>query len=150
MRLCLLAETCTNSSQQPTHFWLDTYSIAHVFDTPTLISFLAEYSDKRQVSKSDKAGTLRDEAAPAESILFLRVQAAAAYYSLNRTLMEHPLPVDVDIILDPFILNVLPRSLGPTAIYISIVAVGAWFLSGYVYRWLLSIADELPSKDHAD
>jgi hypothetical protein len=32
-----------------------------------------------------------------QSVLFLRVQAAASYYSANRTLMEHPEPVDVDI-----------------------------------------------------
>jgi hypothetical protein len=33
----------------------------------------------------------------AQSVLFLRIQAAASYYSTNRTLMEHPEPVDVDI-----------------------------------------------------
>ena len=85
-----------------------------------------------------------------ESILLLRIQAAASYYSSNRTLMEHPPLVDVDIILDPFILNILPRSLQSTAIYISIVSVGAWFLSGYIYRWLALVAVEPPLKDHAD
>ena len=80
--------------------------------------------------------------------------------------MVYPPPVDVDIstlnsplydfqkltcvILDPFILNVFPQSLGPVAAYITIVAIGAWFLSGYIYRWLLSVAAEPPSKPHAD
>ncbi|KAF2688669.1 hypothetical protein K458DRAFT_293025 [Lentithecium fluviatile CBS 122367] len=134
---------------QPTDFWLDAYSVAHVFDTPSLISSLADYSDKRQAPEWDELGHSGEEAPP-QSILFLRVQAAASYYSSNRTLMEHPLPVDVDIILDPFILNILPHSLGPTAIYISIVSGAAWFLSGYVYCWLLSVANEHPSKAHPD
>lgn len=101
-----------------------------------------------------------------ESLLYLRVQAAASYYSTNRTLMGFPPPVDVDIstsnienerpykltwtVLDPFLLNIFPRSLGPVAIYITAVAIGAWFLSGYIYRWLLSVVSEAPSKPHTD
>lgn len=54
------------------------------------------------------------------------------------------------IVLDPFLLNILPRSLAPVAIYITFVAVAAWFLSGYIYRWLLSEAEESPSKAHTD
>ena len=54
------------------------------------------------------------------------------------------------IVLDPFILNVFPQSLGPIAIYITAVAIGAWFLSGYIYGWLLSVAAESPSKPHTD
>jgi len=53
-------------------------------------------------------------------------------------------------VLDPFILNVFPQSLGPIAIYITAVAVGAWFLSGYIYRWLLSVAADSPNKPHTD
>jgi hypothetical protein len=54
------------------------------------------------------------------------------------------------LVLDPFLLNVLPRSLGPVAVYITVVAIGAWFLSGYIYRWLLSVAVEAPPKRHRD
>jgi hypothetical protein len=68
-------------------------------------------------------------------VLFLRVQAAASYYTANRTLMD---------------LNILPQSLGPVALYISAVAVGAWFLSGYIYHWLLSVAAEAPTNPHTD
>jgi hypothetical protein len=53
-------------------------------------------------------------------------------------------------VLDPFILNIFPQSLGPVALYITAVAVGAFFLSGYIYRWLLSVAAEQPSKPHTD
>jgi hypothetical protein len=139
-----------NFDQQPTDFWLDTYPIAHVLDTPSLIASATKYSDQRQALDLGKPGhPTKDDPLP-ESILFLRIQAAASYYSSNRTLMEHPLPVDVDIILDPFLLNILPRSLGPTAIYITIVSIGAWVLSAYIYRWLASIAEEQTQKDHAD
>lgn len=64
--------------------------------------------------------------------------------------MEHPLPVDVDIILDPFILNVLPRSLGPTAIYISGVAAAAFFISGLIYRWIVATSQHVKEKKHTD
>jgi hypothetical protein len=64
--------------------------------------------------------------------------------------MKEPPAVAADIILDPFILNILPRSLAPVAAYISVVSIGAWFLSGYLYRWLLSIAAEGLPKAHPD
>lgn len=64
--------------------------------------------------------------------------------------MDHPPPVDVDIILDPFILNILPRSLGPTAVYIGVVAVTAWFISGYIYRWILAASKRFEDKEHKE
>jgi hypothetical protein len=158
--------TITNISQQPTDFWLDTYTIDQTLDAPALISSLAEYSERIQESdtKIARPHELADPTA-AQSLLFLRIQAAASYYSTNRTLMVHPEPVDVDIslssffqtiqiltqsVLDPFLLNVFPQSLAPFAIYFTVVAIGAWFLSGYIYRWLLSIAAEPASKPHTD
>ncbi|KAF2826120.1 hypothetical protein CC86DRAFT_406417 [Ophiobolus disseminans] len=136
---------------QPTDFWLDTYSITQAFDAPELISSLAQYSEHLQESE-DRRQRHQGVLAPAatQSVLFLRIQAAASYYTTNRTLMEYPELVDVDIILDPFLLNVLPKSLGPFALYVTAVAIGAWFLSGYIYRWLLSSAADPPSKPHTD
>ncbi|PSN68472.1 hypothetical protein BS50DRAFT_492524 [Corynespora cassiicola Philippines] len=136
---------------QPTDFWLDTFSLTEVFDTPDLISSLARYSEQRQGPALEDADLDKREAPPSsQAILFLRIQAAASYYSTNRTLMEHPPAVDVDIILDPFIFNVLPRSLAPVGGYITVVAIGAWFLSGFIYRWILSVAAEPQPKPHAD
>lgn len=137
-------------AQQPTDFWLDTFSITHVFDTPELVSSLAGYSDRVRTSPPRKLGRTADESSTAQSVLFLRVQAAASYYSTNKTLMERPPQVDVDIILDPFIFNVLPRSLGPTAIYITLVAVAAWFISGYTYHWIIAVSKEYEAKDHKE
>ncbi|KAF2633188.1 hypothetical protein BU25DRAFT_452993 [Macroventuria anomochaeta] len=134
----------------PTDFWLDTYSITEVFDTPHLISSLAEYSEQLPGSNSRDSLNKQKLTGDTQSILLLRVQAAASYYSTNRTLMDYPPPVDVDIILDPFLLNLLPCSLAPVAIYITAVAVAAWFVSGYTYRWLLSVVEESSAKAHAD
>ena len=143
--VCLLTR-----AQQPTDFWLDTFSITKVFDSPELISSLAEYSERRQASGLLKKGHTADWPAAAHSILLLRIQAAASYYSTNRTLMLYPSPVDVDIILDPFILNVLPRSLGPAAIYITGVAIFAWIISGYIYQWVVAVSQEFEEKDHEE
>lgn len=56
--------------------------------------------------------------------------------------MENVPPVDVDIILDPYLLSVFPRSLVPTAGYIVVLAVGSWFLAGLVWKILSGLARE--------
>ncbi|KAH7411686.1 hypothetical protein DE146DRAFT_641112 [Phaeosphaeria sp. MPI-PUGE-AT-0046c] len=136
---------------QPTDFWLDTFTVQHTFDTPELVTSLAHYSEQLQdPGPQSKEYSHAVQPAVAQSLLFLRVQAAASYYSANRTLMEYPEPVDVDIILDPFLLNILPQSLGPVAVYITAVAIGAWILSGYFYRWLTSTVTGPPPKPHTE
>jgi hypothetical protein len=62
------------------------------------------------------------------------VDAAADYYSLDDGLMATVPPVAVDIILDRYILNIFPQSLLSTGLYLILVAVGAWFLSGWISR----------------
>lgn len=54
--------------------------------------------------------------------------------------MLHPEPVLVDIILDPFLFNVFPKSLVPTAGYILVVAFVAWWISKFASTWLSRIA----------
>lgn len=134
-RVCWLAT-------QPTAFWMHTYSLSSVFETPQLITSLSSYSYTRHAQLDPEAieGLQRRRYAHMEhketSLLILQIQAAADYFSLNTTLMEHVPPVHVDLILDPYVFNVLPQSLGPTAIYIAIVATLAWFLSSWAYRRL--------------
>lgn len=83
--------------QSPTDFWLDTYSIAEVFDSPALVSSLATYSDQSHgLVAASEAPSLKATSG-VQSILLLRIQAAASYYSTNQTLMDYPPPVDVDI-----------------------------------------------------
>lgn len=84
-------------AQSPTDFWLDAYSIAEVFDTPELISSLASYSERLRGTKAAENTYRLANKGGAQSVLFLRIQAAASYYSTNRTLMDFPPPVDVDI-----------------------------------------------------
>lgn len=69
-------------------------------------------------------------------MLFLRVRAAADFFTTNKELMSSPPLVDIDLILDPYVFNVFPRSLGPTAVYIVVLACGAWLVSGVVWNFL--------------
>lgn len=73
-------------------------------------------------------------------MLFLQILTAADYYTSNKTLMENVPPVLVDIILDPFIFNVLPQSLLPTTGYLVVLAVSSWFLAKYIAGWLQLVA----------
>ncbi|KAK3397259.1 hypothetical protein B0T20DRAFT_415696 [Sordaria brevicollis] len=73
--------------------------------------------------------------------LLLRISAAADYFTSNSTLMLHPPPVDVDIILDPFLFNVLPRSLVPTIGWIGVVAVAGWMVAKRVVSFLVAISE---------
>ena len=128
--------------QQPTSFWLHTHSIDHVFGNADLITSLSGYPYARhdQLSSEDiislQARKPPKSTAAPTTTLFLQVFAMADYYSLDTDLMEHVPPVAVDVILDPFILNVLPRSLLPTGLYLVLIAVGAWLLSGWVSKKL--------------
>ena len=55
-------------------------------------------------------------------------------------------PVLVDVILDPYLLNIFPKSLIPTAAYLVVLAVGAWFLSSMIWNILVQVADADSSK----
>lgn len=55
-------------------------------------------------------------------------------------------PVYVDIILDPYVFNLLPRSLLPTIGYIIVVAILSWFMGRRISSWIQSVAAEEP--DH--
>jgi hypothetical protein len=134
VRVCWLAT-------QPTEFWLYTHEMQTTFETPELISSLSLYSSSRHKTvSSDKLEDARSRARSrkrssfATTFLFLQIHAAADYYSLNKTLMENVPPVHVDIILDPYLLNILPQSLLPTVAYILVVAVIGWFAAGLIYR----------------
>jgi len=63
--------------------------------------------------------------------------------------MAHPPPVDVDIILDPFLLNVLPRSLLPTILYILVVALAGYFVSRRVLSFFEALIrpGAIPQED---
>jgi hypothetical protein len=149
-----------NRVQQPTDFRLDTYTLQTVFDTPELITSLAQYSEGRQPDPTEieeqkpsitkaltKSQRKRDEVS---STLLLQIFAAADYYTMNRTLMEHVPPVFVDIILDPYLFNVFPRSLVPTAAYIVLLAIGSWYLSKYISKWFQNLGEQRINLEKKD
>lgn len=90
-----LEEANTKSRKQPTEFWLDTFTFQQTFDTPELITSLADYSEDR--AKRGNCNSHVDIGSSTESLAFLRVQAAADFFSSNETLMRHPPDVLVDI-----------------------------------------------------
>jgi hypothetical protein len=141
----------TYTLQQPTAFSLHTYILQEVFNNPELIGSLSAYAYARNAEIDDlehqKLVARRAAQSPAlsksgesrASILFLRIFAAADYYTLDKSLMENVPPVLVDIILDPYLLNVFPQSLLPTAGYILLVTVASWYVSGYVWQIMLKL-----------
>jgi hypothetical protein len=54
--------------------------------------------------------------------------------------MKHVPPVLVDIILDPYLFNLFPKSLVPTAGYLLMVTIISWYLAMYVAKWLQMVA----------
>jgi hypothetical protein len=137
--------------QQPTAFSLYTYTLQEVFNNPELIGSLSAYAYARSAEIDDQERqnlvARRAPQSPAlgtsgesrVSLLFLRIFAAADYYTLDKSLMENVPPVLVDIILDPYLLNVFPKSLLPTAAYILVVAIASWFISGHVWQIMLKL-----------
>lgn len=79
---------------------MSTHTISEVFDTPSLISSLSTFSNDRSADRALESGKDQDNSVLDPSLspaLFLRVSAAADYFSSNRTLMNYPPPVLVDI-----------------------------------------------------
>jgi hypothetical protein len=136
--------------KQPTAFDIYTHTLEETFEKPELITSLSTYAYARQAELSDfhvqqlaarRMYDQSDSTASQKSILFLQIFAAADYFSLNKTLMSDVPRVLVDVILDPYLLNIFPKSLIPTAAYLIVLAIGSWFLSGLIWRLLIQLAD---------
>ncbi|KAI5258730.1 hypothetical protein E4T42_00535 [Aureobasidium subglaciale] len=136
------------AATQPTDFILDPFEVTTVFDTPALLQDLTTYAEERQslLAGEDFDG-ISEPTAVKRSALFLRIQSAANFYTTNKELMQNPPPVNVDItpaVLDPYLLNVFPQSLLPTAAYILVLAIASWFLSGYAWSKVQSTTVPIP------
>ncbi|KAL7950572.1 hypothetical protein V8C42DRAFT_306904 [Trichoderma barbatum] len=133
------------SALEPTAFNLDTYPLTTILSTPALLQSLTQHAKSTQhhhhqqshqkVSTSNGPNNDDDD-----SVLLLRVLAAADYFSHHSSLMHDPPPVLVDLILDPYIYNVLPQSLVPTVCYLVVVGVVSWFVAKWVAGSLSAIA----------
>lgn len=128
---------------QPTTFCLDTFDIVEVASHPARYQSVGEDSGAQREKATELSETSQ------ESALLLRVRAAADFFTTNQTLMQHPPNVDVDIILDPFVANIFPASLVWTAAYITILAVGSWYISGFIWSRLNPPTGDTP-KAHVD
>lgn len=145
--------------QAPTAFLIYTHTLDETFGNPELMSSLSAYASARMAQLHDldvqqlvnRRPNTRGSVKMAEtSSLFLQIFAAADYFTMNQTLMSDVPPVLVDVILDPYILNVFPKSLTSTAGYLIILAILGWFLAGLVWRLLLQVADEGASQAARD
>ncbi|KAM0245497.1 hypothetical protein ACHAQJ_010540 [Trichoderma viride] len=135
------------SALQPTAFTLDTYPLSTILSTPSLLQSLTWNTiSNQQKQQEDDEKCRRQKLLPHplsqndSSVLLLRVLAAADYFSHHSSLMNHPPPVLVDLILDPYLYNVLPQSLVPTVCYLVVVGVVSWFVARWVASSLTSIA----------
>lgn len=70
------------------------------------------------------------------SALFLRIRAAADYYSEDAVRMARVEPPLVDIILDPYVLGVIPESLTSIVAYITVISALAVVLSRHIVSWI--------------
>ncbi|KAI1754689.1 hypothetical protein F4782DRAFT_456148 [Xylaria castorea] len=135
------------AATQPTAFRLETYELETVFKAPELTAELSAYANTLQSDRNNHVAIPLQTLEPGmqSSLLLLRIIAAADFYTTNHTLMRNAPPVLVDVILDPFILNILPCSLLPTVIYIVAVAIVSWFVGKRISSWVRQLATE-PTK----
>ena len=127
------------AATQPTNFRLDVFDIPELLANPDLFAAASQAEVPLPLHRADKR----------ENALLLRIQAAADFFTTDKSRMQYPPPVDVDIILDPYLANIFPKSLLATAGYIACLAVGSWFISGTIWSRLQSITQQ-HDKDHTE
>lgn len=117
---------------------MDVYELDTVWDTPELMQSLADYAYSRQSSTDSQED--REEGERSASILLLQIKASTDYFTDDAALMRDPPPVLVDLILDPYLYNLIPRSLVPTIGFLVLVGLVGWFVARSVASKLQSIA----------
>jgi hypothetical protein len=131
---------------------LDAFEASEIENSPELKRDLQNFIT---ITTKDTCSTHSNSGTTQRSLLFLRIQAAAEFYTTNKTLMSNPQPVLVDIsrlfvpytqirlteiVLDPFIVNLLPASLATTAAYITLLALLSIPLSRKLYTFLTTVS----------
>ncbi|KAL7819755.1 hypothetical protein V8C26DRAFT_427680 [Trichoderma gracile] len=154
LRVCWSALKTLNShdSKEPTEFSLDIYPLTTILSSPHLLQSLSHHTTSLSpLTPNQPPQHQQNQLSPNEtSILLLRVLAAADYFSHHQSLMKDPPPVLVDLILDPYIYNVLPQSLVPTVCYLLVVGIASWFVARWAAKSLAAIAasDEKEKKQN--
>ncbi|KAL4821539.1 hypothetical protein BDW67DRAFT_150984 [Aspergillus spinulosporus] len=143
VRICWLAT-------QPTAFTLSTYTIPEVLGDRALFDALNSYSAAVTPNRHGSVSAVADTVLEPDSVLLLRISAAADYFSLDQELMENVPPVLADIILDPFLGNVFPKSLVPTAAWICVVSCIAVVLARWIATEFASVVSSTGVHEQAD
>lgn len=78
--------------------------------------------------------------------LLVEIRAAADFFTDNEHLMASPPPVLVDIILDPFLFNILPQSLLPSVGYLFLLGLATWVAGRWVANTLRSAGSLVDSQ----
>ncbi|KAF5629307.1 hypothetical protein F52700_7626 [Fusarium sp. NRRL 52700] len=127
---------------QPTVFDLAVYELDTVWQTPELIQSLANYSFSRhdQVAVPTNESTQTEGQEREASVLLIQIKSSADYFTNDAALMKDPSPVHVDLILDPYLYGLIPRSLVPAAGYLVLVGAVAWLVSRSIVSKLQTIA----------
>ncbi|CAK7266115.1 hypothetical protein SEPCBS57363_001932 [Sporothrix epigloea] len=127
------------TATQPTAFSVDVYDLATVATTAELAMSLDNFVSKKNV---EEASSGHYSALPSATSL-LRIIAAADFFAADRSAMKPGSvpPVVVDVILDPYVLNVLPRSLVPVvAAILAVAAASAWLARRVILPGLQAVA----------
>ncbi|KAI5800061.1 hypothetical protein EDC01DRAFT_532480 [Geopyxis carbonaria] len=116
---------------QPTDFNLKLFTVEQIDGDTALSSSIHAYPKniQRRLNRPYDGG----------STLYLRIFAKTAYVSAQKSRMETPEPVDVEIILDPYKFNVLPESLVPIGGLLIVVGVFSWWAGGLIHQFLARI-----------
>lgn len=128
------------------------YDLDTVWQDPDLIQSLARYAASLEAEVDEEHQPYIHTPPPdniegekKSSVLLLRIIAIADYFTHHTELMSNPPPVLTDITLDPFLYNVLPRSLLPTVAYLVLVAIVTWFVAKWIASFLQSVAGRAQS-----
>ncbi|PHH51520.1 hypothetical protein CFIMG_008702RA00001 [Ceratocystis fimbriata CBS 114723] len=130
------------AATDPTNFAVTAYDLPTVFSTPALISSLADYANTLPPTSSPASPSTDERSA---SVMFLRISAAADYVTSSAisSANRDPVLVLADVILDPFVYNIVPRSLLPTIAYLAIVAPLTLLLGRALAVWMMGCAAEV-------
>ncbi|KAK2590800.1 hypothetical protein QQS21_011505 [Conoideocrella luteorostrata] len=132
------------SALEPTSFHMESYILEKVLQNAQLLKSINTYSASR---RSDQARPMSvSEISNSSSALLVEVRATADYFTDVKELMSNPRPVLVDLILDPFLLNVLPQSLLPTAGYLILLCITTWFMAQWIATGLRSVAGPVEAQ----
>lgn len=110
------------AATQPTEFGIDVFEVAEVASTPELADSLLSFVERYE-------GDTTETTPRSRSMGLLRIVAAADFVAADRSAMrpDRVPPVLTDIILDPYLLNAVPRSLLPVvAAILAVAGVSAW------------------------